>query len=157
MKKIIETNQNLLIEKRREQLNKINESGLRAYGKVMGMDMFLWLNPSPIELQNTLNSFPDPIIWFGNNSDIIQQTKDTAPWNKKTFLLCSYDGAGFTMSNSLLDEIKNVLGTKKIEDALDLIPSLYKKQACFLFTVSGENNEFYFKKITQFIEKFKIA
>jgi hypothetical protein len=125
-----------LLQARTRNLNEIGI--LRPHGKLWGMDVFSWYNPTIFEIENTLASFPSPVIWFANEKSVLQLLDTTQNWLPNVKLVCIYDKGGFVLPNEVLDEIETVLGCKEIEDALDLIKVLKMKQGIFLFTASGE-------------------
>lgn len=135
--------QDQLQQLRQEQLDGQVIGTLRSHGKLWGMDVFSWYKPNAFELENTLSSFPSPICWFGNQSDMLNLLSRDHSWLSNVKLLCSFDAAGFSLSNKVLDQVDEVLGTAEIQDALKLIKSLKKNQGILLFTASGENwNEY---------------
>lgn len=112
---------------------------LRSHGKLWGMDVFSWYKPSMYELENTLSSFPAPICWFANEQDVLRILREEKYWMTNVKTICTYDKAGFRLPNEVLDGIKTVLGSASMDDALDLLQSVSKKEGILLFTSSGEN------------------
>jgi hypothetical protein len=136
--KIIKQN-DLLLKVRQEQIENPVVGSLRSHGKLWGMDVFSWFKPNLFELENTISSFPFPIVWFSNEDDVLNLINDNTTWVSNVKLICTYDKAGFKLSNKLLDKIENVLGSASLTDALELLKVLKVKQSVFLFTSSSEN------------------
>jgi hypothetical protein len=131
--------QKQLLDARKQSLDEQVIGLLRSHGKLWGMDVFSWNKPSLYELENTLSSFPAPICWFANESDILNLLKEETYWINNVKLICSYDKAGFKLPNKIMDSVDTVLGAADINDALYLLRSLKKSQGILLFTSSGEN------------------
>ncbi len=128
-----------LLQARQEQLDNQLVGALRSHGKLWGMDVFTWYKPSLYELENTLSSFPAPIFWFANEEDILKLLKEETNWMSNLNLICSHDKAGFKLPNEVLDGVKTVIGTAKIEDAFELLKVFKKPQGILLFTSSGQD------------------
>ena len=137
-KKYISKNDQLL-HARKEQIENPVVGSLRSHGKLWGMDVFSWFKPNLFELENTISSFPFPIVWFSNEDDVLNLINENTTWVTNVKLICTYDKAGFKLSNKLLDKIENVLGTASLADALELLKVLKVKQSVFLFTSSSDN------------------
>lgn len=130
---------NQLLEARENSLRSPEVGTLRSHGKLWGMDVFSWNKPSIYELENTLSSFPAPICWFSNAADIQKLLSEETYWMSNVKLLCAYDLAGFRLPADVFDSIESVLGTNNLEDSLELLHSLKKRNGILLFTSSGEN------------------
>lgn len=128
-----------ILKNREQQLADFPVGTLRSHGKLMGMDVFSWNKPEAYELENTLSSFPAPIAWFANEHDVLKLLKEDTSWVANVKFVCTYDKAGFKLPNKVLDSIDTVLGSASLDDALELLAPLSKKQGILLFTTSGEN------------------
>jgi hypothetical protein len=151
-KNSIITKGNQLLEARENSLRSAEVGSLRSHGKLWGMDVFSWNKPSIYELENTLSSFPAPICWFSNSEDIQKLLSEETYWMSNVKLLCAYDLAGFRLPANIFDSIDSVLGTNNIEDALELLPALKKRNGILLFTSSGENWHVAKNKFETFLE-----
>ena len=58
-----------LLQAREEGLKSLQNGVLKPHGKLLGMDVFSWLNPDVHMLMNTLHSFPFPVIWIAQKMD----------------------------------------------------------------------------------------
>lgn len=131
--------QEQLLQARQQQLENPVVGSLRSHGKLWGMDVFSWFKPSLHELENTISSFPFPVCWFSNEADVLSLVNENNAWISNMKLLCTYDKAGFKISNKSLDTIDNVLGSASLTDALELLKVLKVRQSVLLFTCSAEN------------------
>lgn len=131
--------QDQLLQARDQGLQQIENGMLRPHGKLWGMDVFSWYNPLVFELENTLSSFPAPVLWFGNESDILKLISENTDCLAHVKLLCTHDRAGFVLPENMLSEIETVLGTTELKDALDLIRGTKRSQGILLFTASGND------------------
>lgn len=147
--------QEKLLKARQQNLENQVVSSLRSHGKMWGMDVFSWFKPSLYELENTLSSFPAPICWFANENDVVNLLKEETYWLVNVKLICTYDNAGFKLPNQVMDKVDTILGTEKIEDALDLVKTLKMKQGILLFTSSGENWNSFKLKFDEFLNQNK--
>lgn len=136
-KQRIQTGEQLL-QARIKNLEQVEKSSLRPHGKLWGMDVFTWYNPSSYELENTLTSFPFPVIWFGNHatiSELLHASQDV--WsNLQT--ICVYDSGKVDLPSEALHTIKNVMGTTEFKDVVEFMRAFKQKNAVFLFTASGD-------------------
>ena len=65
--------------------------------------------------------------------------KPRAEGLRRLKIACTYDRAGFKLPNEVLDGVDTLLGSASMDDALDLLQAVSKKQGILLFTASGEN------------------
>jgi hypothetical protein len=129
----------LLIQARSLQREEQVIGSLRSHGKLWGMDVFSWYKPSMYELENTLSSFPSPICWLANEDDVLRILREEKYWMTNVNMICTYDKAGFRLPNEVLDGVQTILGSASMDDALDLLESVTKKEGILLFTSSGES------------------
>lgn len=141
-----------LVSERRNSLRQIANGVLRPHGKLWGMDVFSWANPNAEELASTINSFPFPVIWMGNQ-DILNWMNKNEPevWtNVKTIL--AYDQPRLVFEDSNFINVHTIFGIEKLEDALQLIQFHFKKGSVLLFTATDLEWERNYKLFTEFIE-----
>jgi hypothetical protein len=130
-----------LLEARRESLHQLNESSIRPHGKLWGMDVFSWFNPTPSLIANTLHSFPFPAIWIGNGAVIAKTLADDESLVNNLSALISYDSSIFNLDNHSLDQMKNCVGTKSVDEAFHFLKMVKAPQTILMFTATGENWE----------------
>ena len=128
---------NQLLQARDQSLQQVEKGMLRPHGKLWGMDVFSWYNPMVFELENTLSSFPAPVLWFGNEKDILTLLDENADSLSNVRLICAHDHAEFSLAGKGLETVESVLGTAQLKDGLGLIKGLKRNQGIFLFTASG--------------------
>lgn len=133
--------QEQLLAARSEGLQQQEAGSLRPHGKLWGMNVFSWYNPVLDELENTMTSFPAPVLWLGNEKEVLGLFDMDRTGLTNLHLVCTHDKGGFAQAFPVdrMDAIPVVLGTKELKDALELTRALKKKQGVLLFTASGEN------------------
>ncbi|HLU86750.1 MAG TPA: hypothetical protein VKZ44_03275 [Taishania sp.] len=80
---------NNLIDVRSESLKSLQSSQLRAHGKLWGLDVFSWQNPTVELLASTIHSFPFHVNLIGNTSLLFELlTHDKTVSTNLNMLLC---------------------------------------------------------------------
>ena len=132
---------NALVEARKESLKQMHKTSIRPHGKLWGMDVFSWYQPNAELVVNTIHTFPFPVVWVGNSSDI----KGTIALDHS---ICSHlnallfhDSAKISLSVEEWLKTKTVASVSNLEDALRLLNSFKQKNTVLLFTASGDNWE----------------
>ncbi len=128
-----------LLQARDRNLQEVEKGSLRPHGKLWGMDIFSWYNPMVFELENTLSSFPAPVLWFGNAADVNKLLSENTDCLSNVRLICTHDHGGFSLPEHVFDQIESCLGTEQLKDALDLLKAVKRNQGILLFTASGED------------------
>ncbi|TXI83370.1 MAG: hypothetical protein E6Q38_03625 [Crocinitomicaceae bacterium] len=145
-----------LLEARRESLHQLNESNIRPHGKLWGMDVFSWFNPTPSLIANTLHSFPFPAIWIGNGSVIAKALKEDDLLLSNLSAVISYDSSIFNLENKWLDQIKNCVGTQSVDEAFEFLKMVKAPQTILMFTATGENWEERKKEFEDFLKLVQV-
>lgn len=140
-----------LLHARERNLKHVEKSSLRPHGKLWGMDVFTWYNPTTFELENTLTSFPFPVIWFGNHADISALIKTSTDAWSNLHTICVYDSGFVEIPEEAMHMIENVLGVLEFKDMFEFIRTFKQKNAIFLFTASGENSSEHKKQFEDFL------
>lgn len=130
---------NRLMEARNEGLKNMKELTLRPHGKLWGMDVFSWYQPTVNLLSNTLHSFPFPVVWLGNATDINQTIQEDSSVCFQLNSVITFDNPLFTVSLDAISKIDNVAGVGSLKEALILLKSVKRKNSVLLFSASGEN------------------
>lgn len=130
-----------LLDARREGLKNFHETSMRSHGKLWGMDVFSWINPKNELIANTLNSFPFPVLWVGNSSNIRKALEEEELIMSNLHSVVVYDSNVFNFHEDWLDGIKNCAGTNSVEDAFSFLKLFKAPQKVLLFTTSRENSE----------------
>ena len=128
-----------LLQARDRNLHQVEKGSLRPHGKLWGMDVFSWYNPLVFELENTLTSFPAPVLWFGNDSDVQKLLSENADPLYNVKLVCTHDQAQCSLPEAIFNQIETCVGARELEDALAMIKAVKKSQGILLFTASGED------------------
>lgn len=129
-----------LLEARRESLQQIHTNSMRSHGKLWGMDVFSWSNPNSEIIANTLRSFPFPVIWIGNGSDIVSALNEEELVANNLHAIISYDTNVFNFKESWLSKIPNCAGTQSVADAHHFLKMFKAPQTVLMFTASGDNH-----------------
>ncbi len=133
------TQTSALIESRNQSLTEMNQSGIKPFGKHLGNDVFAWINPSIADLANTINSFPFPVMWFGNSETIKSLFEADLLKSGKIQTLVSYDNASFYDENKFLDFETNLFGCNDFSMAMQFSSLKTDNQNVLLFTFTGEH------------------
>jgi hypothetical protein len=145
-----------LLEARRESLHQLNESSIRPHGKLWGMDVFSWFNPTPSLIANTLHSFPFPAIWIGNGAVIAKALAEDELLLNNLSAIISYDSSIFNLENHWLDKIENCVGTQSVEEAFHFLKMVKAPQTILMFTATGENWEENKKEFEDFLKLVQV-
>lgn len=140
-----------LLQTRERNLELVEKSSLRPHGKLWGMDVFTWYNPATFELENTLTSFPFPVIWFGNHADISALIETSTDAWSNLHTICVYDSGVVEIPMDAMHTIENVLGVQHFQDMFEFIRTFKQKNAIFLFTASGKNSSEHKKQFEDFL------
>jgi hypothetical protein len=148
--------ENRLLEARRESLHQLNESSIRSHGKLWGMDVFSWFNPSPSLIANTLHSFPFPAIWIGNGTVISKVLAEDELLLNNLSAIISYDSNIFKLENNWLDQLNNCVGTQSVNEAFQFLKMIKAPQTILMFTATGENWEENKKEFEDFLKLVQV-
>lgn len=133
----LETKHAQLLQARTEALKAAEQQSLRPLGKLWGMDVFTWYNPTVNELSATITTFPFPVFWLGN-SHLVNKLSQTEPEVLRSLAWCGqYDNAQISASGKVLAPMPLFSATETLEDALELLKGVKQSKHVLLFTVSG--------------------
>jgi len=128
---------NRLLAAREEGLKNAEQHSLRPLGKLWGMDVFAWYNPSVYELSATISTFPFPVFWLGNEI-AVKELAQVDPESMRSLAWCGqYDSAQFTMPGDVAAGMRLVTATETLEDALQIVKAVKQSRHILLFTVAG--------------------
>lgn len=126
-----------LLDARKEALKAAERQSLRPLGKLWGMDVFTWYNPTVYELSATIATFPFPIYWLGNAA-LINELAQVDPAVMRSLAWCAqYDDPVINLPADVLGPMPLVTATESIEDALEFVRHLKQNRHILLFTVAG--------------------
>ncbi|HLP55729.1 MAG TPA: hypothetical protein VK151_11895 [Fluviicola sp.] len=126
-----------LLDARQEALKAAEKQSLRPLGKLWGMDVFTWYNPSVYELSATISTFPFPVFWLGN-AGLVKELAQVDPKTMRSLAWCGqYDDAQINLPADVLGPMPLVTATENIEDALVLLKNVKQNRHILLFTVAG--------------------
>lgn len=134
--KVVQGQQRLL-DARQEALKVAEMQSLRPLGKLWGMDVFTWYNPSVDELSATIRTFPFPVFWLGN-ATLVKELAQVDPAVMRSLTWCGqYDHAQMDLPVDVIAPMPLVTATECMEDALEFVRHLKQNKHILLFTVSG--------------------
>ena len=132
---------NRLLDFRKESLKRLNSTTMRSHGKLWGMDVFSWFLPDPELITNTLTAFPFQVIWVANEVDVVRTIEEDPFVMSNLHTVICYDNSIFTLPETLLDQVKQVIGTPDLERAFECFQMLQGTQRVLLFTSSSSSWE----------------
>ncbi len=147
---------NQLVLLRKESLEQMKFGSIRAHGKLWGMDVFSWPNPSIDLVASTIESFPFPVVWIGNRAmfEWCHEHQSSVWSNVKTVI--ATDDAGLVLSSNNFVYVDNVFGSQSVEECLIMMQGMQFKGGVILFTASDNEWERNHKTFVDFIELHQI-
>ncbi len=140
-----------LLEVRKKALESAVNGSIRPHGKLWGMDVFSWNNPSIEAMNSTIHSFPFPIIWLASAellTDVV--TADST--------VLSNIHATISYENQLLIEVDfpNLVKTNNVQQAFQAMNDFRLKRGVILFCHSGVDSEFHQNAFKAYLELHQI-
>lgn len=128
---------NRLLAAREEGLRHAEMHSLRPLGKLWGMDVFSWYNPSVTELSATMVTFPFPVFWLGNQQ-LINELAQVDPEALRSLQWCGqFDSAVITVPGDVLAPMPLFTATETLEETLTVLKNVKQSKHILLFTVAG--------------------
>jgi hypothetical protein len=126
-----------------DSLRKSQGEGIRAHGKLKGMDVFSWMQPDQQALANFMTAMPSSILWVANPAEIEAVLTDHPEILNKFQCILSYgeNRTGFMLENEF-EDIQEVLNA--------LMPEL-KSMGTLLFTCTENDSEYVSLKISAYL------
>lgn len=113
--------ENSLLEARAEALKNAESQSLRPLGKLWGMDVFTWVNPSVYELSATLSAFPFPVFLltpFNVLNEIALVDSETL---KMVQWIAQYDNSTTKIDPSISADFMQYSATDSVASTIDLL------------------------------------
>ena len=126
-----------------DSLSRSQGVGLRAHGKLKGLDVFTWMQPEQNALINFIESIPSGIIWVGNPTEI-EAVLSAHPqlMNKfQSILSFGENRTGFMLENEFVD----------IQDVLNELMTELTATGTLLFTCKDSDSEYVALKIAAYL------
>jgi hypothetical protein len=146
--------QNPLLEARAEALKNAESQSLRPLGKLWGMDVFTWVNPSVNELAATIHSFPFPVYLFAPARLIIEFAMVDDETLKLVSWIGQYDKNTTEIDASISSEIVQFSATNSVSETIELMRLYRMDRHIVLFVATGND---WMSKINEFEEFVKTA
>jgi hypothetical protein len=126
-----------------DSLLKSQRVGLRAHGKLKGLDVFTWMQPEQNALINFFESIPSGIIWVGNPTEIEAVLSVHSQLTNKFQSILSFgeNRTGFMLENEFLD----------IQEVLNGLMSELTSTGTLLFTCTDSDSEYVALKIAAYL------
>jgi hypothetical protein len=126
-----------------DSLSKAQGVGLRAHGKLKGLDVFTWMQPEQNALINFIESIPSGIIWVGNPTEI-EAVLSVHPqlMNKfQSILSFGENRTGFMLENEFVD----------IQEVLNGLMTELTSTGTLIFTCTESDSEYVALKIAAYL------
>ena len=145
-----------LLGSRKESLEQMKFGAIRAHGKLWGMDVFSWPNPSVELVASTIESFPFPVVWVGNKAvfEWCNEYHETVWSNVRT--LIATDEPRMVFKNENFVQVQNVYGTNSVDECLLMMKGMQLKGGVILFTATDSEWERNHQAFVDFIELHQI-
>lgn len=146
--------ENPLLEARAEALKNAESQSLRPLGKLWGMDVFTWVNPSIYELSATLSAFPFPVFLLApfhvlNEIALVDcETLKLVQW------IGQYDNPPSQLDPTISGDFLQFSVTDSVASTIDLLRINQCERHIVLFIAAG--NEWK-SKLIEFDEFVKTA
>lgn len=139
-----------LLQARARGLQEATEAqAMKAYGKVLGMDAFYWMNPQVDALATVIRSFPFPVHWVGSHEQIsfaLETYPELADFMEAVVV---YDCPLLNVRREVLNTIPKIACVEGVKEALILLKAVRREKCVFLLTVNGVN-----ESVTRDFEEF---
>lgn len=143
--------QQQLLEAREEALRAAESHLLRPLGKLWGMDVFEWYNPSVYELSATISTFPFPVFWLGNEA-MVSELAQVDPAVMRSLAWCAqYDSPQMRIPADVLMPMPLATATESLEDTLLMLRHIRQSKHILLFTVNGNEWKTKWNVFEQFV------
>jgi hypothetical protein len=126
-----------------DSLRKVQGSGIRAHGKLKGLDVFTWMQPEQNALINFIQAIPTKIFWVGNPAEIEAVLSSNPELIHRFQSIFSFgeNRTGFMLENEFVD----------IHDVLNGLMSELKTTGTLLFTCTENDSEYVSLKIAAYL------
>ncbi len=146
--------ENSLLEARAEALKNAESQSLRPLGKLWGMDVFTWVNPSVYELSATLSAFPFPVFLLAPFNVLNEIALVDSETLKMVQWIAQYDNSANKIDPSISADLMQYSATDSIASTIDLLRQNQLDRHIVLFIAAG--NEWK-TKLNEFDEFVKTA
>jgi hypothetical protein len=126
-----------------DSLVKSKGAGLRAHGKLKGLDVFTWMQPEQNTLINFIESIPSGIIWVGNPMEIEAVLSVNPQLMNKFQSILSFgeNRTGFMLENEFVD----------IHEVLNGLMTELTSTGTLFFTCTESDSEYVALKIAAYL------
>lgn len=132
-----------------QSLRQAQSTGLRAHGKLKGLDVFSWMQPTQDALMQFIESVPTNFIWVGNPSEIAAVFTEKPAFQGKFQSVLSYgvNQTGFMLENEFED----------IQFLLHELMRELKAPGTLLFTCTDADSEYVSMKIQAYLNLVQLT
>jgi len=126
-----------------------DSSGLRAHGKLKGLDVFTWMQPAQEALTQFIATVQTSFIWVVNPTEIAAILTEKPDFNQKFQSILSYgvNQTGFMLENEFED----------IQSLLHQLMSELKAPGTLLFTCTDSDSEYVSMKILAYLNLVQLT
>ena len=146
--------ENSLLEARAEALKNAESQSLRPLGKLWGMDVFTWVNPSVYELSATLSAFPFPVFLLAPFNVLNEIALVDSETLKMVQWIAQYDNSANKIDPSISADLMQYSATDSIASTIDLLRQNQLDRHIVLFIAAGNECK---TKLNEFDEFVKTA
>jgi hypothetical protein len=143
---------NPLLQAREEALRNAEMRSLRPMGKLWGMDVFTWYDPTVYELSATLQTFPFPVYWLGTEKQVAELASVDPEVMRGLSWIAQFDNAQLRVPGDVMAPIPLVTATETLEDAMTVLKSVKQSRHILLFTVSGNEWKMKMELFEEFVK-----
>jgi hypothetical protein len=145
-----------LLQARERSLREQQNGLLIPHGKLLGMDVFSWVNPDIHLMINTMHSFPFPVIWIAQTMDWDKiVAHDTSIFSTLEVTII-YDAHKNDETKNNLEEPFKIVKKVALADALKYVDNLNAFKTVLLFTASGNQIEEHINEFENYLALHQI-
>ena len=145
--------ENSILQARKEGILKASDTTMNSHGKLWGMDVFSWINPNPVVLSATMESFPFPILWIASQDEFKETlTQADSLSDKIHYALLLNDDV--QLENKLIST--KTSSVSNMNEAFESINELKIKPSILLFTYSRSDWEYQRRRFIDYLEMAQV-
>jgi hypothetical protein len=145
----------LLLQARKETLDRMNKIQMRPHGKVLEKDLFTWFGSNTDDLIQTISSFPNPIHWVAKKDEVLQVLDENEALLKKIGSIIVYDSATFFIPEKWAKDLPTYIAVSTLEEALIMAVKLPRQKSVMLITGNSADGNANDGFVSNFINSYR--